>query len=187
MTREPGLTKSVEFGIDTGDHALIARRPYNTLLSLRESVDKEIDWLLSKGYIHESERHWASPMVMVRKPDGSAHICVDFKRINAITTPLPFYMPQVEEVLEQVGRSRVISKLDLSKGYYQVPMVVADIPKTCFICHRGKYEFLRMPFGVRNAPATFQALMTKLLSECNSFFSPYMDDIVVLGKNTRSM
>ena len=60
-------------------------------------------------------------MVMVRKPDGSARICIDFKKINATTTPLPFYMPRVEEVLEQVGKSRVISKLDLSKGYYQVP------------------------------------------------------------------
>ena len=117
----------------------------------------------------------------VRKPDGSARICVDFKRINAITTPLPFYMPWVEEVLEQVGRSRVISKLD--KSYYQVPMVVADIPKTCFICHRGKYEFVRMPFGVRNAPAVFQALMTKLLSECKSFYSPYMDDVVIYSSS----
>ena len=122
-------------------------------------------------------------MVTVRKPDGSARICVDFKRINAITTPLPFYMPRVEEVLEQVGRSKVISKLDLSKGYYQVPMVVADIPKTCFVCHRGKYEFLRMPFGVRNAPTVFQALMTKLLSECKSFCSPYMDDVVIYSSS----
>ena len=58
-------------------------------------------------------------------------------------------------------------------------MVIADIPKTCFVCHRGKYEFLRMPFGVRNAPAVFQALMTKLLSDCKSFCSPYMDDVVI--------
>ena len=58
-------------------------------------------------------------------------------------------------------------------------MVVADIPKTCFVCHRGKFEFVRMPFGVRNAPAVFQALMTKLLSDCKSFSSPYMDDVVI--------
>ena len=122
-------------------------------------------------------------MVTVKKPDGSARICVDFKRINAITTPLPFYMPWVEEVLEQVGRSKVISKLDLSKGYYQVLMVVADIPKICFVCHRGKYEFLHMPFGVRNAPAVFQALMTKLLIECKRFCSPYMDDVVIYSSS----
>ena len=67
-------------------------------------------------------------------------------------------MPWVEEVLEQAGKSRVISKLDLSKGYYQVPMVTEDIPKIAFVCHRGKYEILHMAFEVRNAPAVFQSL-----------------------------
>ena len=179
MTKEPGLTHLARFSIDTGGNSAIAQRPYNTPLALRDSVDKEIDWLLEQGYIRESESQWASPMVTVRKPDGTARICVDFKRINEITKPLPFYMPRVEEVLEQVGRSRVISKLDLSKGYYQVPMVESDIDKTCFVCHRGKFEFLRMPFGVRNAPAVFQALMTKILNDCKSFASPYMDDIII--------
>ena len=118
-------------------------------------------------------------MVTVKKPDGSARICVDFKHINSITTPLPFYMPRVEEVLEAVDRATVISKLDLSKGYYQVPMVTADIDKTCFVCHRGKFEFVRMPFGVRNAPAVFQALMMKVLAGCKEFASLYMDDVIV--------
>ena len=182
MTKEPGLTKLAEFSIDTGEHRPIAQRPYNTPLGLRESVDKELDWLLSKGYIRESESQWASPMVTVKKPDGTARICIDFKRINNITTPLPFYMPRVEEVLEAVGRSRVISKMDLSKGYYQVPMVASDIEKTCFVCHRGKFEFVRMPFGVRNAPAVFQALMTRILADCKQFASPYMDDVIVYSE-----
>ena len=83
-------------------------------------MDKELDWLLEQGYIHPSDSPWASPMVTVRKPDGTARLCVDFKRINEVTAPLLFCMPRVEEVLEAVGRSKVISKLDLSKGYYQV-------------------------------------------------------------------
>ena len=119
-------------------------------------------------------------MVTVRKPDGTAHICIDFKRINAVTTPLPFYMPRVEEVLEQVGRSRVLSKLDLSKGYYQVPMAPGNIEKTSFVCHRGNP---RMPFGVRNAPAMLQALMTHLFAKCKEFCSPYMDDLVIFSDN----
>ena len=68
-------------------------------------------------------------MMTVRKPDGSARLCVDFKLINKVTTPLPFYMPRLEKVLEAVGRSRGISKMDLSKGYYQVPMRSSDIAK----------------------------------------------------------
>ena len=144
-----------EFAIDTGDSPPIPQRPYNMSLTLRDSVDSELDWLIQKGYIRKSTRQWASPMVTIRKPDLSARICVDFKRINAVTTPLPFYMPRVEDVLEQVGRSKVISKLDLLKGYYQVPMVVADIPKTGFTCHHGKFEFVCMLFWVKNAPAVF--------------------------------
>ena len=111
--------------------------------------------------------------------DGSARLCVDFKKINEVTTPLPFYMPRIKEVLEAVGRFRVISKMDLSKGYYQVPMKPCDIPNTTFVCHRGKNEFVRMPFGVKNTPAVFQSLMSELLKDCESFACPYMDDIVI--------
>ena len=177
------MTTLVDIRIDTGDNKPIAQRHYNTPLSLRDSVDKEIDWLLAQGYIRESESQWASPMVTVKIPDGSARICVDFKRINTVIIPLPFYMPRVEEVLEQVGTSKVICKLNLSKGYYQVPVVVADIPKTCFVCHHGKFEFLRMPFGVRNTPAVFQALMMRILTDCKTFSSPYMDDVIIYSNS----
>ena len=183
LTKEPGLTKLVQFRIETGLHPPISQGPYNTPQTLIASVNKELEWLRQKGFIRESSSNWASPMVTVRKPDGTARLCIDFKAINAITTPLPFYMPRVEEVLERVGKSRVISKINLTKGYYQVPMHPEDIEKTAFICHEGKYEFLRMPFGVRNAPAVFQELMQKLFRGCQSFCSPYMDDLVIYSES----
>ena len=114
-TKEPGLTNLAEFAIDTGTSKPIAQTQYTTPIALRESVDRELDWLLAQRYIHTSDSPWASPLVTVRKPDGTARICVDFKHINELTTPLPFYMPRVEEVLEAAGRSRIISKMDLSK------------------------------------------------------------------------
>ena len=155
LMEELGLTGAVEFGIDTGDSPPIAQRPYNSPVMLREGMEEEIQWLLDKGYIRRSSSEWASQILTVRKPNGKVRLCIDFKRINAITRPLPFYMPRIEEVLEAVGKAKVISKLDLSKGYYQVPMREQDVAKTAFICHKGKFEFLRMPFGVRNAPAVF--------------------------------
>ena len=182
LTKEPGLTTLAEFKMDTGSHPPICQGPYNTPQGLIASV-KELKWLLDKGYIRESTSSWASPMVTVKKPDGSARICIDFKVINAITTPLPFYMPRVEEVLEQLEKSKVISKLDLTKGYYQVPMFPGDMHKTAFVCHQGKYEFLRMPFGVRNAPAVFQELMQKLFREYRHFCSPYMDYLVIYSNS----
>jgi len=120
-------------------------------------------------------------MVCVRKPDGSARLCVDFKRLNENTKALPFYMPRVEEVLEGVGKARFISKMDLAKGYYQLKVRPADQPKTAFICHKGKFQFTRMPFGVKNAPAVFQELMNNVLREETEFASPYMDDVVIFS------
>ena len=128
LTKEPGLTHLAEFSIDTGTHPPIFQRAYSTPTSLIKSVDREFEWLLSKGYIRPSKSQWASSMVTVHKPDGSARLCVDFEAINRITQPDPFYMPRVEEVLESVGKARYISKIDLTEGYYQAPMATADIP-----------------------------------------------------------
>ena len=116
LTKEPGLTNLIEFKIDTGDNPPICQGSYSTPQGLMGSIKKELKWLLDKGYIRESTSSWASPMVTFWKPDGSARICIDFKAINTVTTPLPFYMPRVEEVLEQLGKSKVLSKLDLTKG-----------------------------------------------------------------------
>ena len=118
-------------------------------------------------------------MVTVRRPDGTTQPCMDFKAINHITESIPLYMPRVEEVLESVGKSSVISKVDLTKGYYQVAMHPDSIAKTTFMCHQGRLEFLCMPFGVKNAPAIFQELMQGLFREHSQFCLPYMDDLVI--------
>ena len=122
-------------------------------------------------------------MVAVKKPDRTARLCVDYRRLNNITRQTPFYMPRVEEVLEGVGQASFISKLDLTKGYYQIPVCDDDIPKTCFICHRGRYEFTRMPFGVKNAPAIFQQLMQNVLHDTTTYATAYMDDIIIYSQS----
>jgi len=113
LTKEPGLTDLVVFGIDTGTHAPIYQHPYSTPAHFRTSIDTELDWLLEKGFIRPSTSPWASPIVAVRKPDGSARLCVDFKKVNAITQDQPFYMPRVEEVLEE----RLLSSEDVARGH----------------------------------------------------------------------
>ena len=177
LDKEPGLTKLVDFDIDTGDAEPIYQRPYNTPIALRKRVDLEIDWLLERGFIRPSSSPWASPMVTVKKADGSARLCVDFRKVNGLTRQTPFYMPR----LEGVGQAQYISKLDLSKGYYQVQLTEQATPKKAFTSHRGTYEFTRMPFGVKNAPAVFQSLMQRVLTDQGDWATAYMDDIVVFS------
>ena len=181
LTKEPGLSKLVTFDMDTGEADPIYQHPYSTPVALKQSIDTEITWLLEKGYIVPSSSPWASPMVTVRKADGSARLCADFRKVNGLMRQVPFYMLRVEEVIEGVGRDRFISKVDLSKGYYQVQLTEAAQPKTAFTCHRGTFHFTRMPFGVKNAPACFQSLMQRVLAELTEFLTAYMDDVVIFS------
>ena len=182
ICQEPGLTDLIELSIDTGGAPPISQRPYNTPMFLREAVSTENDWLLEKGYVRPTNSDWALPIVTVKKPDDSLRLCIDYKRLNDVTVPAPSYMPTVE-VLESVGTACVISKLDLNKGYHKVKVREEDIGKTAFVCHRGHFEFLRMSFGFKNAPAAFQKLTSKVLEPCRDFAHPYIDDIVVFSSS----
>ena len=92
LTKEPGLTNRITFSIDTGDSRPIFQRAYNTPVTLKQSIDKQIDWLLQQNFIRLSTSPWSSPMVTVKKPDGTARLCVDFQRINSVTQQVPFYI-----------------------------------------------------------------------------------------------
>ena len=183
LREEPGTTELTMFKINTGDATPISQRQYMTANSLKKAVEDEINWMLERGFIEESCAEWSSPIVTVRKPNGKIRVCVDYRKLNAVTTPIPFYMPRIEEVLEATGQATVISKMDLSKGYYQVKVCPEDRDKTTFVCHRGKFKFTRMPFGVCNAPAIFQTLMEKVLHGLNDFCKVYMDDLIIFSNN----
>ena len=117
------------------------------------------------------------------KTDGSIRLCIDYRKINAITEADSYYMTTLEEILERVGGSRCVSKLDLCKGFYQIEVEEESMAKTAFITPFGKFEFKRMPFGLRNAPAIFQRTMEVVLRGCYDWSAPYIDDIVVFSMN----
>ena len=137
--------------------------------------------MLEAGIIVPSSSPWTSPLVPVRKKDGSLRLCVDYRRLNQMTQEDRYPMPRVEELLEQLGSARFITTLDLTKGYYQVSVHPDDREKTAFMGPMGKFQFVRMPFGLKGAPTTFQRLMDVVLGPCASFARAYIDDIVVFS------
>ena len=122
----------------------------------------QIDKLLELGIIRPSDSPWSSSIVTVGKKDGGVHICIDFRAIN-VTQPDPYQMPLIEEILETLASATFISKIDLNKGFHQIPIEQCDIPKTAFCSPWGKYEFCVMPFGLTNGPAVFQRLIDRIL------------------------
>ena len=178
---KPGRTDACSLAIETGSAAPRGSHPYRIPNKLKEGVREEVEKLIELGIVVPSTSPWASPVVPVPKADGTVRVCVDYRKLNEVTTADPYYMTTMEEILERVGESKVMSKLDLAKGFYQVVVEPQSQEKTAFISPFGKFEFTRMPFGLKNAPATFQRLMEVVLRECYHCSAPYIDDIVVFS------
>ena len=178
---DPGRTDVLKLSINTGSHEPVRSHPYRIPPQWKDEVTVEIDKLLSLGIIKPSDSPWASSIVTVGKKDGGVRMCIDFRAINGITQPDPYQMPLIEEILETLASARFISKIDLNKGFYQIPINSIDQPKTAFCSPWGKFEFLFMPFGLHNGPAVFQRLMDQILHRDQEISQVYINDIAVFS------
>ena len=130
-----------------------------------------------------SSSPWASPVVLVPKKDGSLRFCVDYRRLNSITVKDVYPLPRVDDILDALGGVKYFSSLDLASGYWQIALSPDASLKSAFTTHCGLFEFLRMPFGLCNAPATFQCVMQRVLAglEGHGYFV-YLDDVLVASE-----
>ena len=164
----------------------IAQRPYRTALARREIVDKEIDKMLALKVIRPSRSSWASPITLVPKKDGSIRFCIDYRACNAVTERDQSPLPLIQDIFDQLQGAKWFSTLDLRSGYWQMPVAEDTIPKTAFTCHRGLFEWVRMPFGLANAPAAYQRAISKVLSPfIGKFVSVFIDDICIYSKTEK--
>ena len=139
--------------------------------------------MMEKDIIKPSCSPWASPVVLVKKKDGTSRFCIDYRKVNTVTRKDAYPLPRVDDLLDTLAGSRLFSTLDLISGYWQVEIHPGDREKTAFCTSEGLYEFNVMPFGLCNGPATFQRLMNLLLAGIQwSSCLVYLDDIIVLGK-----
>ena len=147
--------------------------------ALKEQT-KQITELLDKRLIRESSSAWGSPVLFVRKPDDTWRMCIDYHALNERTIKNTYPLPRIQECIDELGREKYLSKIDLVSRYGQVRINEDHILKTAFNTRNSKYEFLVMPFGLTNAPATFQTLVNKVFREfLNKYVIVYLDDILV--------
>ena len=179
LCSKPGLTDKISMAIRTGDSEPVRSHPYRIPPKWKEEVKEQLDTFLSLGIIRPSESPWSSSVVTVQKKEGGVRLCIDFRAVNNVTQPDPYLMPLIDEILDSLATAKFISKIDLTKGFHQIPIAEVDIPKTAFCTPWGKFEFLVMPFGLRNGPALFQRLMDGVLHQDKDICQVYIDDIAV--------
>ena len=181
---ELGTTDLVTHVIDTGDNSPIKQPPRRIPFALRDKVDQLVKEMLDQGIVTPSKSPWSSPVVLVAKKDGTTRFCVDYRRLNAVTKTDVFPLPRVDDSLDQLSHSRYFTTLDLASGYWQVLVDPVSKEKTAFVTHSGLFEFSVMPFGLKNAPATFQRLMeTVLAGLIRNVCLDYLDDIIITGRS----
>jgi len=178
-----GKTNIVKHKINTGNHKPIAQKQFRADKKRRRIIKEEINKMLKDGIIKKSEGPWASPVVIVKKKDGSKRFCIDYRKVNNITITDAHPLPRIDDLLEQFREANWFSSIDLASGYWQIEMDEKDREKTAFSCHLGLFEFNVMPFGLKNAPPTFQRMMNEILAEwLDEFVVVYIDDIMIYSK-----
>ncbi|UYV77641.1 hypothetical protein LAZ67_15001799, partial [Cordylochernes scorpioides] len=173
---------NVKHRINTGDHLPTKQRPYRVAPRERQIIQDEVNKMEKLDIIQPSESPWASPVVLIRKKDGSWRFCVDYRRLNKITKKDVYPLPRIDDTLDCLRGARFYSSMDLQSGYWQIDVEESDREKTAFITPDGLYEFKVMPFGLCNAPATFERMIDNLLKGLKwTICLCYLDDIIVFS------
>ena len=179
---ELGKTSILKHEIQTEGYGPIRLRPYRTARKHQEELERQINEMLDAQVIGPSTSPWAAPVVLVEKKSGELRFCVDYRKLNAATKKDSFPLPRIDDTLDMLHGKKYFTTLDLASGYWQIELEEGSKEKTAFIVGNSLYEFNRMPFGLCNAPATFQRLMTQILRKVlGSSALVYLDDVIIFS------
>ena len=174
--------KDVFHSIDTGDSPPINQRNYRVSYEEQREILRQVSEMYKAGVIEQTSSPYNNPLVLVKR-DNKMRLCVDFRKINAVTKVDVYPLPRIDELIHNLSDHNILSLFDLKSGYWQIPMKKEDKEKTAFTAGNHTYAYKFMPFGLNNAPSTFMLFMNKVFDGLiNKNMNVYIDDIIVYSK-----
>jgi hypothetical protein len=165
-------------------HHPIQSYPYRKSAKETQVINEQVQEMLENHIVRPSSSSWSSPVVIIKKKDGSPRFCVDYRRLNLITERDVYPLPRIDDIIDKLAGSKYFTTLDLKSGYWQIPIDEQDKKKTAFVTTDGLYEFNVLPFGLSNAPASFQRIMNSVLGVLRwDITLVYLDDIIIYSKS----
>jgi hypothetical protein len=177
--------REIDFSIELAPGAVpVSRTPYRMSIPKLVELKLQLKEMMEKGYIRPNVSPWGALVLFVKNKDGTLRLCKDYRQLNKVTIKNKYPLPRIDDMFDQLGGASIFSKIDLISGYHQVQIKGEDIHKTAFRMRYGHYEFVVVPFGLTNAPATFMCLMNNVLSKfLDKFVLVFIDDRLIYSKN----
>ena len=174
----PGRTTAITHDIDVGDSRPIKQHAYRANPLKLSQLQKEVKFMVDHGIAEPSFSPWSSPCILVSKSDGTFRFCTDFRKVNAVTKPDSFPLPRMDDCVDRIGSAVFVSKIDLLKGYWQIPLTERAKEISAFVTPDRFLQYNVLPFGLRNAPASFQRLVNYVLADVSNC-EAYLDNLVI--------
>ena len=180
---KPGLAKVDPHEIRLKPDAKVVRlAPYRVAPHVQDKLRVEIANLLKDGLIQEAESEWASPTIVISKPDKSIRAVIDYRQANEQFVGDSYPIPHIDTLISRIGTCCILSKIDLTRGFYQIPLAQSSRKFTAFVCPFGTYVWTRLPYGLKTSPTKFQRIMNQVLAGLEAFCVVYIDDIIAFSK-----
>ena len=159
----------------------VKQHPYRMDPVKKQYLREEVQYLLDNDFIEPSQSEWSSPCILVPKPDGTFRMCTDYRKVNSVTKTDTFPIPRIDDCIDNIGHAKYVTKFDLLKGFWQIPLTDRAKEISAFVTPDGLYQYKVMPFGMKNSPATFQRLVNSLISNLDGC-KAYIDDAIIFSE-----
>ena len=177
---DPNRTDAICHDVDVGDATPVKQHPCRLNPTKQKYLHEEIQYLLKNDFIEPSKSNWSSPCLLVPKPDGTYRFCTDYRKVKNVTKSDSFPIPRVDDCIDRIGNAKYVTKFDLLKGFWQVPLTDRAKEISAFVTPDGLFQYKVTPFGMKNSPATFQRLINSVVAGLDGC-EAYIDDVIIFS------